>query len=361
MEFFDHLFRYPAHSSNMPEENLATEITAFLLEKLPPLRALLLATMDIAANEGERAVSTQHLLWSPGNKWHRKIPDIRLFNRDLQAEVFIEVKINSGTTFATSPDGQLISQTRLYEDCLQHAKDQGLLKFGKLATLTRWSPDGTLKSSHALRFRHFVDWIRHTCLGVTDDLRFPQLIGLKWTDFLEDRGWAVPQIAAKHVESIRSMRELLQHLQDLVGRVTTSATSRGWRLVEKGRTSISSFESTTQVIFAAPIHPTDDPQHSLQIGFQFGVQNEQTLLRPMIYFRGWPKPLDAMLPIGRDAWEIVDAWNDQSLKLDNFADQLKATDDSTPIWDEIEELYEAGLDVLVAQRANQVNLSVSQS
>ena len=42
MDLFDRVFRQPCSKTLTPEENLATEITAYLLDKYEPFRALFL-------------------------------------------------------------------------------------------------------------------------------------------------------------------------------------------------------------------------------------------------------------------------------------------------------------------------------
>lgn len=336
MELFDRIFRQPCSQNVAPEENLATEITAFLLERHGPFRSKFLSECGVTKVDGKWEVSTQESLPGPGQG---KIPDLKLRRADGQVIVLVEVKIDSGTTY--DRDGR--PQTEFYRCYLDWIKEQrdGPLE-AKLVTLTRWSPDPDLAraADRSFRFAQIAQWLEEP-QGNEVEPHFIGPLGRHWANYLRQRRWAMNRITGAHLQAMGLMNELLDQVNDLVQRVTQIAADDGnknrkWKLKAGGRTSYGACGSG-RCLWGPPIVPTAGDLGEVQVGGYFGIEGGQPFLRPVIFVgHKWPEDLGLN-------YKVEPLWERRLVLLTNIADKIGTGED--PI-DSMKSEIEAALDGL---------------
>jgi hypothetical protein len=318
---FDRIFRQPPTTDLCPTENLATEVTAHLLESFAPFRSRLLSELGVEAASANWEVRTQMRLYAPGKPWNGKIPDLVLICRQSKIHVLIEVKIDAAVTTDAG-----VPQTRHYREYLEDAERRRGISQGILVTLTRWSPEPALQehSHEQIRFGQIAEWLDEATDNERESLQLD--LARQWASYLRQRRWAMTKLTKRHIEAIQGMLELKGQLWDLVTTATDEvATAKKWQV--SGRSSSASVREGVEGVWAGTLKRSDGADGTLQIGVLFGQEGANTILCPAIY----------AVKIGADlnAIGVVhDQWNGHIIQLDSLA--AKVVDDSTEVdvWDD---------------------------
>lgn len=319
---FDRIFRQPPTSKVVPTENLATEVTAHLLESFAPFRSRLLSEVGIETTSDDWEVRTQTKLYAPNKPWHGKIPDLVLISRQLKIHILIEVKIDAAVT----TDHEGVPQTRHYREYLDQELEDGHISKGVLATLTRWSPEQALqKHSHKqIRFGQIAEWLDEAADDEPDSVQID--LARQWASYLRQRRWAMVKLTKKHIEAIQGMSELQGQLWDLVAAATDEViAAKKWR--SSGRSSTANVAEGVEGVWAATLKRSDGADGALQIGVLYGQEGANTVLCPAIYAVKVKADLNA---IGN----VHEQWHGHIIRLGNLADKI--VDDSTEadVWDD---------------------------
>jgi hypothetical protein len=278
---FDRIFTYPASPVVLPAENLATEITAYFLEHWPGFRRRFLQEVGVEHPGSDWTIETQHHLYAPGRTWHEKIPDLLLRSGDGTILILVEVKIDAGVTYSGE-----VSQSRLYQDYLDHECQEDRLRHAQLVLLTRWLPgDLWIEGAKSVRFSDLARWFAE-CMEAEPNRQLP-IIGLaeQWVTFMRAKRWAMLEINESHVQAIRAMGELLPQLWDVLAAVRREvlADPARWMNPPRARSSSGTWP-TGNVIWEAAVAPKANPKAAAQPGFFYGQQDGETALFPIVWF-----------------------------------------------------------------------------
>jgi len=284
---FRRVFRFPAGSQRTPEENLATEVMAHLLEASPALRRKVLDRAGISYSVDDWQVRTQEAIQDVGAPWHGSIPDLVLASIKESTEVVIEVKLDAGTTYR-KVNGEWLPQTEVYARWLRARSETGCLRRGILALLTRWSPPADLRAPAdvGVRFTEVRDWLKQLPLG--EDPATLEL-ARQWAAYLDERRWAMVQPGSDHVAAIAKLEEFEAWSCDVAEAARERSLSRGWR-AKAGTRAGGGRLGTGKYYFAAAIqHPQRGKRGHVQLGFWYGQDQGRTAVYPTVYVNG-PSP-----------------------------------------------------------------------
>lgn len=320
---FDRLFRQPPTVHVLPAENMATEITAYLLEHHPPFLAKFLQHLGIETAENWE-VETQCGLTGPlGTEWRNKIPDIILRHRDPAICILVEVKIDAGVTFSLSSEGGLIPQTQCYQAYLHDLRSKDECLQTRLAVLTRWSPPALCGDAIQLRFQHIAQWLTDDASSADHDPAVAWL-GKQWSDFLYAQRWAMKPISKAHIAAVGPFLELQSTIRDTLNAATDAVLVRAknWQRVGKASDSFK----TNEIYFASAYlaHRGRDTDR-VQAAIYLGVEKEVPFVQPGVYIAN--PTLDYLSHFPEYPQEAVPAWNGYRIKLPNLGiDQSEGSD-----------------------------------
>jgi hypothetical protein len=285
LSLFDRVFTYPASLTVLPNENLATEITAYFLDHWPRFRQRFLREIGILDFENW-TIETQRQLYAPGSLWHGKIPDLALRANDGAALVLVEVKIDAGITYSGD-----IPQTAIYRQYLDNELRLKRFKIAHLLLLTCWQPDQILKapSDHAFRFTQVAGWLDDCVRHASNGEHATACLASQWIHFLRGKGWAMLDINDSHVSAIKAIGELEPQLWDVVtsARDKILADSARWIRPLNARSSTGKWAAHDvqgQVLWGAAVGAVSNPELTAQPGFFYGQRDGESALCPLVWF-----------------------------------------------------------------------------
>lgn len=330
MWLFDRVFRQPPTKDVLPEENLASEITAFFLDHFAPLRARFLAEIELGQETGSCTVDTQKQLDGPGRPWHDMIPDITLTDTNGRFMVLIEVKIDAGPTY----DKQGRPQTCAYAEYLTDQREKGSYAQTRLVALTRWCPDRSFSEpcNSIIRFNDLRTWIKEALLDAPTSDPVLATLANKWGECIQNRRWAMEPITREHLAAIRQIEHLVAQLEEVLGaaRQEVIGTDR-WQMRPRGRKSRGRYvegqrQRKGHAVWIAPMCLKEDLGGWVQMGCFYGDEGGKEAIRPVIWvhesYQGRLPPdaanrLEAAWPPGKCVW------------LENVAPQVE----NGEVWD----------------------------
>lgn len=283
MWLFDRIFRQPATTNVLPEENLATEIIAFFLDKFAPLRSQFFEEIKLKDQTGVWIVETQKHLYEPGQEWHGMIPDIALTSSNQRCKVIIEVKIDHEPTL----DKKGRPQTLAYSEYLEHEKQKGVAET-RLIALTRWLPDASFAQpcNHIFRFNDLLSWIEKAIDGQEGDPVLSAMV-TKWGEYIKDQRWTMKPITTQHLEAIPKITDLVIQLTDVLNAARNALIEGEDRWQEKkGRSSAGQSlirERKGEIEWTRPIGREEVSGDShVQLGCFYGEEDRKIVIRPVI-------------------------------------------------------------------------------
>lgn len=279
---FERVFKYPASAQVLPNENLATEITAYFLETSQTFRERFLKEAGVKEEHSAWTIETQVRLHAPDKEWHGKIPDLLIRSKDGTTLVAVEVKIDAGITF-----GGEQMQTELYQKYLSHEQESGRIREHHLVVLTRWYPgDLQIAGAKSMRFTDVANWL-DTAASQAEQAPGGISLEKQFATFLRERRWALRKITSRHVQAIGPMNELTTRLWDELSairqRILAEPDSR-WCDAERARASEARYESG-YVLWVGAIALKLSPNTKAQLGYFFGDFRGSPAICPMIWFQ----------------------------------------------------------------------------
>lgn len=342
MGLFHRIFHQPPTSERGADENLTTEILAYFLETLEPLRRLFLLKTGVKYDpHDEWVVDTQRRLIGEGD-WAGRIPDLWIERKDKRVLVLVEVKIDASTTYRGN-----VPQTRSYWEYLQYQKASRHepLEEGRLVVLSRWSPERALAGVECtrLRFRHVAEWLD---AAATEASTLAASLAREWGQYLRERRWAMPKLEQRHIDALVAMSELLPQLWDFVARVTREAVETGgWTRRAKGKASAGALKEAQQAVWAAPIQSKTTDQRTVQVGCAYGSDSGKPMLRAVLQLNGWQSmprlPEDSvveqfsggptvllknMVPHGTEGGDAEQVWDTMTQEVREVLAELRAVE-----------------------------------
>lgn len=322
---FERVFRQPATDKVTPEENLATEVTAYFLDSFAPFRKRFLSAMGVDDPTGCWDARTQVKLYAPGRAWDGKIPDLVVSCAERMIEVVVEVKIDAAPTFDYD---EPIPQTKRYREYLDDARESGRIsQKSVLATLTRWSPGVDLAgpAEKYIRFSHVADWLDESAEETTNEHHGNAQMARQWAMYLRQRRWAMVKLSQRHVDAIRAMSELQPQLWDFVYSATDElVATEKWK--KQGKSSSGTHGGGT-IAWAAPLGSSDVASLQVQIGFYFGTEGDEAVLCPVLHLRGAEADLSSLNT------PLEEYWGGQLLRLENLAAKIRDDTGGDDLWD----------------------------
>jgi len=281
MWLFDRVFRQPATHNVMPEENLATEVTAFFLDHCAPFRERLLAEIGLSGGAGEWTVITQRRLFGPG-RWHNMVPDIMLVKEAHRVRVVVEVKIDARPTL----DKEGRPQTCAYADYLADERQSERCVETRLVALVRWLPEASFKKpcDRIVRFNDLAHWLEDVANADPDNVT--AVLAGRWGDYIRARRWAMQPITAQHVAAISQIEDLVAQLWEVLSAAQQEAIGTGrWRAHSRSSSGryVDERSARRGEVLWNQIHLAEDPAGWIQLGCFYGNEADQVAIRGVIW------------------------------------------------------------------------------
>ncbi|HEX5443473.1 MAG TPA: hypothetical protein VFW87_06580 [Pirellulales bacterium] len=329
---FERIFKYPA-SSNRPTENLATEITAFFLDRYPPLLKGFLKAIDDQLKETKKtAFSKAEGLWKidTQKRLHADqdygVADLVLSAANPSSKIVVEVKIDA----QPSHDGQ----TALYE---KHLADLGEVQ-AALALLTRWKPPTTLAGpcNAQFRFKDFARLIREALPSDEADERAIGFFALSWAEYLE-KEWCIPDLTHAHIASLAStptpgdIDTIEKYLEQMLDSTVDALTNCDWR---RQTISKSKHRSGRYQVWGRLLNRDGDGlQDFIQLGCDFGAESNRPVMRGLVYLHGKYTEASSQFQLSDDILNPRDKSGHVAMLSDILKQGIPASNPGEPIED----------------------------
>jgi hypothetical protein len=243
------------------------------------------------------------------------------------------VKLDAGVTVDQNGKPQM----QHYEDYLKHARDTHGTET-RLATLTRWTPDSSLRTATSLsiRFGQVVNWLMAAAREAPAELRATAALAEEWAKYLKKRRWAMISLSQEHLGALRAiipMKELEVQLQDVAKAATAAAERQGgpWCRKPKKKVSNPQFREHGWLLWGPVLTHRSREQTEVQVGCHYGIDEGEPCIQPAMRVSRETLPEPRLLP-----WPVVEFWGDWIVVRDNVAALLDKSASAEMIWDQMQ-------------------------